>query len=113
YGRPPSDLRRRKTDGSGPPEISLLLPYRPPFDWETMIRFHETRAIPGLEAVSGGRYSRVIELGDGIGTISVGHAPEQSVLRVDIRFPVLNALPAIIARVRRMFDLRADPAAIS
>jgi AraC family transcriptional regulator of adaptative response / DNA-3-methyladenine glycosylase II len=115
YGRPPGDMRRGKypsTGSKGSSEISLLLPYRPPFDWDSMIRFHQARAIPGLESVTGGRYSRVIELAGSIGFISVGHAPEQSALRVEIRFPELNALPAIIARVRRMFDLSADPGAI-
>src|SRR5262245_11451894 len=47
YGRPPSDLRRRKAGSSPAPHISLMLPYRPPFDWETMIRFLEARAIGG------------------------------------------------------------------
>jgi AraC family transcriptional regulator of adaptative response / DNA-3-methyladenine glycosylase II len=34
-------------------------------------------------------------------------------LDVTIRFPKISALPAIIARIRRVFDLAADPAAIS
>jgi len=116
YGRPPSDLRQPKSPADTwreSAEISLLLPYRSPFDWDTMIRFHEARAIPGLETVANGRYSRVIELGFAIGSITVSHAAEESALRVEIRFPELNALPAIIARVRRMFDLSADPASIS
>src|SRR5207302_4299055 len=34
YQRPPGELRRRRTTTSAAPEISLLLPYRPPYDWE-------------------------------------------------------------------------------
>lgn len=78
-----------------------------------MLRFFEVRAVPGLEHVENGWYSRVIELGGSIGSISVSDCPEQSALRVEIRFPELSALPVIIARVRRMFDLSADPAAIA
>jgi AraC family transcriptional regulator of adaptative response / DNA-3-methyladenine glycosylase II len=37
----------------------------------------------------------------------------QSRLAVSVRFPKISALPAIIARVRRVFDLAADPVAIS
>src|SRR6201986_1937424 len=37
--RPPSELRRRTTAASASPEISLLLPYRPPYDWDAMIGF--------------------------------------------------------------------------
>ena len=34
-------------------------------------------------------------------------------LRATVRFPKLSALPAIIARLRRVFDLGADPLAIA
>ena len=33
-------------------------------------------------------------------------------LKATVRFPELRSLPAIIARVRRVFDLAADPVAI-
>src|SRR6201996_8702561 len=39
YHRPPGELRRRAAEASGGPEISLLLPYRSPYDWEAMILF--------------------------------------------------------------------------
>jgi AraC family transcriptional regulator of adaptative response / DNA-3-methyladenine glycosylase II len=114
YGRPPGYLRRRNTGSVASPEISLTLPYRTPYDWETTIRFFEARAINGLEKVENGTYWRVIELAVGsIGSIALSHAPEECALRVKIRFPELNALPGIIARVRRMFDLSADPGAIN
>ncbi len=113
YGRPPSELRRRAMSASSSPEISLMLPYRPPYDWPAMIRFLEARAIPGMEVVTNESYSRVIELREATGSMTVSHAPEQSALRVVMRFPRLDALPVIIARVRRMFDLSADPAAIA
>src|SRR6476661_5191701 len=45
YKRPPSELRRHgATASSGAPEISLLLPYRPPYDWSAMIEFLRGRA---------------------------------------------------------------------
>jgi AraC family transcriptional regulator of adaptative response / DNA-3-methyladenine glycosylase II len=78
-----------------------------------MIRFLDVRAIKGVEEVSGGRYSRVIELGGVVGTIQVEHAVEASALRVVVRFSRLEALPTIIARIRRMFDLSAEPGAIA
>ncbi len=108
YHRPPSELRRRAVATTSPaPEISLLLPYRPPYDWAAMIRFLEARAITGVEIVTDNSYSRVIELGGAIGSIMVTHAPDQSALRVVVRFPRLNALSVIITRIRRMFDLSA------
>jgi AraC family transcriptional regulator of adaptative response / DNA-3-methyladenine glycosylase II len=111
YQRAPSELRRRATGASGP-EISLLLPYRPPYDWGAMIRFLTARAIVGLEVVTDETYARVIKCGDAVGSIEISDAPEESALRVIVRCPKLNLLPAVIARVRRMFDLGAEPGAI-
>jgi AraC family transcriptional regulator of adaptative response / DNA-3-methyladenine glycosylase II len=115
YHRPPSELRRRvaTASASASPAISLLLPYRPPYDWESTLQFLRARAIDGLEVVTGDSYSRVIELGDSAGSITVSHVPTKSSLRAIVRFGQLNALPVIIARIRRMFDLSADPIAIS
>jgi AraC family transcriptional regulator of adaptative response / DNA-3-methyladenine glycosylase II len=43
--------------------------------------------------------------------VAVQHTGENA-LHVTVRFPKLSALPAIIARLRRVFDLAADPLAI-
>jgi AraC family transcriptional regulator of adaptative response / DNA-3-methyladenine glycosylase II len=115
YGRPPGELRRI----SGPEvpagprgEIDLLLRYHPPYDWPAMLEFLRRRAIPGVELVTSNRYARSVEL-DGVqGTVSVEPAAGNA-LRVAVRFPKLSALPVIIARLRRVFDLAADPAAIT
>lgn len=112
YHRPPSELRRHTATTSPSPEITLLLPYRPPYDWDAMLRFLAKRAITGLEVVTKETYSRVIELRGVTGSITVAHAPDQSALRVAVRFPRLDALSVIIARLRRMFDLSADPGTI-
>ena len=109
---PPGEFRRGQTSASTGPEISLLLPYRPPYDWASMIRFLAARAITGLETVTNDSYARVIECGDAVGSIHVSHAPDQSALRVVVRIAELNALPAIIAKIRRLFDLGAEPVAI-
>ena len=51
---------------------------------------------------------RTIAIGDASGVISVAPADKNRV-NVSVRFPNMAALPAIIARVRRVFDLAADP----
>ncbi|MCV2354819.1 helix-turn-helix domain-containing protein [Paucibacter sp. B2R-40] len=115
FARPPSALRHGSAPdcSAGPQgEVSLLLRYRAPYDWPAMLGFLAARAIPGMETVHDDSYSRSICLGGVQGTVSVAHASEQQALRVLLRFPNLAALPAIIARLRRMFDLAADPAVI-
>jgi AraC family transcriptional regulator, regulatory protein of adaptative response / DNA-3-methyladenine glycosylase II len=113
YHRRPSELRRRSTPASAAAEITIYLPYRPPYDWATMIRFLEARAIHGLEVVCDDTYSRVIDFDAEVGSVQVSNAPEQSSLQVTVRFPDLNVLPTIIARLRRQFDLGAEPNTIA
>jgi AraC family transcriptional regulator of adaptative response / DNA-3-methyladenine glycosylase II len=115
YGRAPCALRR----GCGPEipagpggEISLLLRYQAPYDWPGMLDFLRLRAIPGIERVSDSCYSRTIQLDGQQGMVSVRPDAENA-LRARIRFPKLSALPGIIARLRRVFDLAADPLLIS
>ena len=115
FGRAPGSLRRaRGPDASAGPrgEIDLLLRYHPPYDWPAMLGFLRRRAIPGIEQVSDDSYARTVQL-DGVeGTVCV-KPTDGNALRARVRFPKLSALPAIIARLRRVFDLAADPVAIA
>jgi AraC family transcriptional regulator of adaptative response / DNA-3-methyladenine glycosylase II len=115
YGRPPSELRR--LGGADVPvadygEFSLLLRYQPPYDWLAMLEFLRARAIPGIERVADNCYTRTFSL-DGIqGTVTV-RPGSGNALKASIRASKLSILPQIIARLRRVFDLAADPLAIS
>ncbi len=114
FGRPPAELRRLSAPevGAGHSEFSLLLRYKPPYDWAAMLSFLEQRAIPGVERVAQGVYSRTIAL-DGVqGRISVQPGGANA-LRASIRISRLATLPNIIGRLRRQFDLAADPLSIA
>lgn len=112
YGRQPRELRHGPAHRVMAPQITIFLPYRPPYDWQTMLRFLKGRAIPGVESVTDDTYSRTIAIDGMIGMIHVSHAAEQSSLRVEVQLPRLNSLANIISRIRRQFDLAADPRAI-
>jgi AraC family transcriptional regulator of adaptative response / DNA-3-methyladenine glycosylase II len=114
YNRPPSALRSDAPEVSAQAgsALSLHLAYRPPYDWDAIIGFLKLRAIPGVESVEPGRYARSIAIGPDTGVLIVRPGSANR-LAVDIHFPHLTALPAIIARIRRLFDLAADPLAIS
>jgi len=116
YGRTPSMLRNRVSNR----EVSsfqLKLPYRPPYDFEGMLAFMALRAIPGIELVSPGRYERNIrvsgrageEPGFETGRLIVTHEPQQRALLCDIRLGSSKLLMGVVEKVRRMFDLNADP----
>ncbi len=109
FGRPPATLRRiRDKTKREAGALSVRLAYRPPYDWDAMLSFLAARAIPGVEMVAGDVYRRTIAIGANSGVISVTPADKNRV-DVAIRFPDIAALPQIIARVRRVFDLAADP----
>ncbi len=115
YGRAPCTLRRGKGVETKPGpggEISLLLRFEPPYDWAGMREFLRCRAIPGVERVGDGCYSRTIQLDGRKGRVSV-RPGDGNALHATIRFPRLSTLPSIIARLRRVFDLGADPLPIS
>ena len=110
FDRPPRSLRRRLVPDRADATSGTLLRvrYRPPYDWESMLSFLAARAIPGVEAVEDGRYRRTVEVGGEVGVIEVGHLPRRESLCVTIHFPRVQAFPAIVNRVRRLFDLGAD-----
>ncbi|MBB1625832.1 bifunctional transcriptional activator/DNA repair enzyme AdaA, partial [Achromobacter sp. UMC71] len=115
FGRAPGDLRRSSQPdlSAGPQgEIKLLLRYRPPYDWHSMLAFLRARAIPGIERVTDNSYTRSISLDGSQGTVRVEPGPGHA-LQATVRFPRLQALPTIIARLRRVFDLSSDPAALA
>jgi AraC family transcriptional regulator of adaptative response / DNA-3-methyladenine glycosylase II len=96
-------------DGSA---ITLRLTYAPPYDWPAMIDFLGARAIPGIEHVEADRYRRTVELDGRHGTIEVRPAAGRPAIAATIRFPNVRALPSIVGRIRRVFDLGADVAVI-
>jgi AraC family transcriptional regulator of adaptative response / DNA-3-methyladenine glycosylase II len=115
FGRAPGDLRRAgglDVSAARHGEISLLLRYHPPYDWPAMLAFLRRRAIPGVERVSSDLYARSMQLDGAQGTVAV-QPVDGNALRATVRFPKVSALPLIIARLRRVFDLAADPVAIA
>ncbi len=114
FDRPPAALRRLSGAASaGKDGVKLDLAYRGPYDWAGIVGFLSMRAIQGVEVVSAGAYARTIALGGDRGLLTVSPSAKPDRLSVTIHFPRLAALPSIIARVRRVFDLTADPAAIA
>ena len=110
WGRSPREQRKlhRRPETAG---LRFRLRYRPPFDWDALLAFLGPRAIPGVECVSDGSYRRSIAPGGIPGTIEVSHGNSELVLEMD--HPRPETLLAIVSRVRRLFDLDADPLAIS
>jgi len=108
YDRPPSALRRRGErvhDGG----VRLSLPYRPPYDWPAMLAALTARG----DTLEGARWSwRLTTAVDGTeGSVALEPGAVGKV-SICIEATDLSALPGVLARVRRVFDLSADPEAI-
>ncbi|MCC5884379.1 MAG: hypothetical protein JJU25_17315 [Halomonas sp.] len=93
-------------------ELTLRLPYRPPYDWQAMLGFLARRAIPGLERIDATGYHRLFREGEAVGCVSVDQAAEEAALHATIRLPEHVDPSSVVARLQRLFDLQADPEAI-
>ncbi len=116
FGRSPRELRRLRAlapdDASRSDALELRLPYRPPFDWPGLTRFLEARAIAGVECVGDGRYRRTIEHAGEPGWLEVHPLGDEAAVLLRVAPPAGASLLAVVERVRRIFDLDADPLAI-
>lgn len=90
--------------------LSVALRCRLPYAWSAMRDFLAARAIPGVEVVEEERYARTIMVAGQPGSIAV--APDADGLRIVVDGVADAELPGVVARLRRLFDCDADPAAI-
>ncbi len=90
----------------------LRLYHRPPLDWPTLLHFYAVRALDGIERIKDQTYWRALLIADApvVVAISVGGADH---LRVQVHAHSLSNLPALLARLRQVFDLGCDPVAIT
>lgn len=133
YGMTPTDIRRAATeagnggrdgspggrgappeapDGPTPDPLRLTLAYHPPFAWSDLLAFLGPRAIAGVEVVRDGSYARTVRLGDRSGVVRVEDGAPEPHVAVENTPELLPELMTLLARVRRLFDLDAEPGAV-
>ncbi|MGE0126980.1 MAG: DNA-3-methyladenine glycosylase 2 [Blastocatellales bacterium] len=109
YGLSPTALRRSQNSQTTKESLTLELSYRPPMAWPLLLKFLAGRAIPGVETVDDGRYSRAVAIGQSRGWVSVERAERKNALRVEISLSLARCLPSLLARIKNLFDLDAHP----
>lgn len=112
--------------------LDLVLPLREPYDARGVFAFLAARAVTGVEVVDTSdpthlSYARTIALPHGPGAFRATYGPlpdgdgparrspgvaGSPRFRVELELTSVADLPAAIARVRRLFDLDADPHAV-
>ena len=94
--------------------LVLRLGYRPPYDFSAVLGFLQTRALPGIEQVDAHSYQRVFGSEHGPGWLRVSAWPDEAhALQLALHNVAPSQMLAVVTRVRRMFDLDADPLAIA
>ncbi len=119
YRLAPTALRKRPATAKKHSRgyITLYSGYRPPYLWEQITGFLSPRSIPGVETIRDGEYFRTVRLLSGDkkpvhGWIQVGNRPQKNALAITISYTLLPELPRVLSRVRRLFDLYCQPAAV-
>jgi AraC family transcriptional regulator of adaptative response / DNA-3-methyladenine glycosylase II len=120
YGMPPSALRRGPPARRAPEPIAedaarlrLTLAYRAPLAWDALLDWLRRDALPGVELVAGRRYGRAVCIAGHAGVVFAADVPGvPGHIAVDVSASLLPVLMPLIAGLRRLFDLDAEPAAV-
>ena len=120
FGKAPRLLRgagaraNARAPASGPDAaVELRLPYRAPYDFRHLLDFLVRRAIAGVEEVDARAYRRSIVVNGVPGWFEVSQRTRDDALALRVHHADTGSLGAIATRVRRMFDVDADPHAIA
>lgn len=111
FKKAPREIRRNKVaPGAG---LRISLSYRPPFDFQGLLTSYRNHRVGNLEWFQENTMYRLVALNGHVGVIAISDNPEKSCLQLEIDFPDTAQIPAIISRVRHLFDLDSDPVMIA
>jgi AraC family transcriptional regulator of adaptative response / DNA-3-methyladenine glycosylase II len=109
YRMSPTELRR--TNGGAQPDgvLRFELAYRPPIAWAALVGYLGGRGYAVAEAVDGNRYLRTVRLGEHRGWLTVAPTAGKNAVRVELAPSLARVVGPVLARVRRLLDLDAQP----
>ena len=114
YRLSPRALRRSPGAAPAGDLVRLTLSYRPPLAWNALLALLGQDAIPGVELVKSGRYARTVRVEGSTGVVFAedpgSHARDH--LQIDVSPSLLPALMPLLARLRHLLDLDAEPTVV-
>ena len=116
YGRSPRELRKQgeQSELAGrAPTLTVKLPFRQPFSWQSLLNFYADRVTPGVEAVEGDTYRRTLAIDNEHAVVAVRPAVQKGYLSLTLHSVNTNALFEIVQTAREVFDLDAPIAEIA
>ena len=93
--------------------IETNLPFKPPYDWRSILEFYQSHSIPGVERVTGDSFGRVFRVKNKLGFFEVRPLLAKSELRVRILSEDAKTASETARRIRKMFDMDCDPGLIA
>lgn len=106
----PSQIRKSEVIDSD--KLVLKLSYRPPYDWQLIQKFLESRLIEGLEQITPDSYSRSFELNGFKGSFEAKNLASENAFAVSIKCKDLTQLRPLLSNIRRILDLDTDTVSI-
>ena len=110
--RPRRTARARPAPGLPGDWVRLTLGYRAPLAWDALVATIAADTPPGVGVVDGSRYGRTVALEGCRGVIFLEAAPAAPQVNMDLSVSLLPALMPLLARLRHLLDLDAEPAVI-
>jgi AraC family transcriptional regulator, regulatory protein of adaptative response / DNA-3-methyladenine glycosylase II len=111
FAAQPTELRSTKSDRRRETgAITVRLPHRKPIDIEGLLSFFAARAVSEVEQADATSYTRTIALPGGPGVARISTTGDE--LFGSFWLTSLGDLGSALSRVRRLFDLDADPLGI-
>jgi AraC family transcriptional regulator of adaptative response / DNA-3-methyladenine glycosylase II len=94
--------------------VRLTLSYRAPLAWDALLALLGRGAVAGVERREPGRYSRTVRVEGRTGIVQAADAAgtARSHLEVSVSASLLPVLMPLLARLRHLFDLDAEPTAV-
>jgi AraC family transcriptional regulator of adaptative response / DNA-3-methyladenine glycosylase II len=98
--------------------LCLTLAYRAPLAWDALVARLGREGMPGVDVVEGRRYGRTLRIGTHTGTVfaeviaGAWRGRAEGHVRVGVAPSLVPALMPLLARLRMLFDLDAEPVVV-
>ncbi|NUS44845.1 MAG: DNA-3-methyladenine glycosylase 2 family protein [Mycobacteriaceae bacterium] len=105
-----AEAERRGEAPAADGTVVLRLPYREPYDADWTVRQLAAHAVTGLEVVSPQGFTRTMRTPHGYAVVGVDFRPGH--VRAELTLRDMRDLAPVVARLRHLLDLDADPVGI-
>jgi AraC family transcriptional regulator, regulatory protein of adaptative response / DNA-3-methyladenine glycosylase II len=110
---PQGTKRRNSSKTGGRNGVEINLPFKSPYDWQSIFRFYQSHPIRGIERVTENSFERVFRIEHTIGFVRVRAMVGKPHLKVLILCGDPKIRFEVVRRIKKMFDTDSDPMLIA